>query len=422
MSKNSNPRPGGSSALDQEVGELRKRLEWLDEERRKSARKLAELEQRGELHERELVSRDRRIQDLEKQLSVVSAQLSRIPMVDTQLSQFKDDIVKMIEQYDKRRIDAERELDRLRRVEHEATSREIADIRKELPAIGRIEQVLPLRQAEEARLANLIGVQQNTLTQLNSMVENVERSLTFLEEKEKQDSRNIGEVQAVLLEISKRWEPITNRLEILGQNLSKVQTTAQTTGEAQVLLRKSITDWTEQVQIGEHERNQRLAGWQRAMDEHETAFHRFNQDWVKFNNQYNESRTAVETMRSLQTHLEQQQREANELVRVESKRMESRWEQFVVEDARKWKNFEADALQRLSINDRRERELREQIHALEEELERLTADLTQITRIQAAQSDAIKKWPVVWLDEVEKALEQNPNRRRQPALVPVREE
>lgn len=421
MTKNSNARPA-SSAIDQEIGELRKRLEWLDEERRKSSRKLAELEQRTELQERELVARERRIQDLEKQLSLVNSQLSRIPMVDTQLSQFRDDIVKMIEQYDKRRIDAEKELDRLRRVEHEATTREMADIRKELPAIGRIEQELPLRQAEEARLANLIGVQQNAITQIASQVENVERSLTYLAEKEKQDSRNIGEIQATLLEISKRWEPITNRLEILGQNLSKVQTTAQTTGEAQVLLRKSISDWTEQVQIGEHERNQRLAGWQRAMDEHESAFQRFNQDWVKFNNQFNESRTAVETMKSLQTHLEQQQREANELVRVESKRMEARWEQFTQEDARKWKNFEADALQRLSINDRRERELREQIIALEEELEGLATELNTIVRVQTAQSEAIKKWPLAWLEEVEKALDQNPNRRRQPALVPVREE
>lgn len=421
MSKNPSSKPPGSSN-EQEVGEFRKRLEWLDEERRKSMRKLAELEQRTELQDRELAGRDRRIQELEKQLSLVNAQLSRIPMVDTQLSQFKDDIVKMIEQYDRRRVEAERELDRLRRVEHEATNREIADIRKELPAIGRIEQELPLRQAEETRLANLIGVQQNTVTQLGSQVENVERSLTFLEEKEKQDSRNISEIQAALLEINKRWEPITSRLEILGQNLSKVQTTAQTTGEAQVLLRKSISDWTEQVQIGEHERNQRLASWQRTMDEHQTTLERFNKDWVKFNNQYNDSRTAVETMRSLQTHLEGQQREANELVRVESKRMESRWEQFVQEDARKWKNFESDSLQRLSINDRRERELREQIVALEEELERLEAELVQLVRVQTAQSEAIKKWPLLWLEEVEKALDQNPNRRRQPALVPVREE
>ena len=411
-----------SNALDQEVNELRKRLDWLDEERRKSVRKLAELEQRSALQERELVSRDRRIQDLEKQLSLVNAQLSRIPMVDTQLSQFRDDIVKMIEQYDKRRIEAERELDRLRRVEHEATSREIADIRKELPAIGRIEQELPLRQAEEARLANLIGVQLNTITQLGAQADNLERSLTFIEEKEKQDSRNIGEIQAVLLEINKRWEPISNRLEILGQNLSKVQTAAQTTSDAQVLLRKSISDWTEQVQIGEHERNQRLSGWQRTMDEHEATLARFNQDWVKFNNQYNESRTAVETMRSLQTHLEQQQREANELVRVESKRMESRWDQFVGEDSRKWKNFEADSLQRLSINDRREREFREQVAELETELERLNQELIQMVRVQAAQSEAIKKWPLTWLEEVEKALDQNPNRRRQPALVPIREE
>jgi len=421
MTKNGNAKPA-AGAFDQELGEFRKRLEWLDEERRKSGRKLAELEQRSALQERELASRDRRIQDLEKQLSLVNSQLTRIPMIDTQLSQFRDDIVKMIEQYDKRRIDAERELDRLRRVEHEATTREIADIRKELPAIGRIEQELPLRQAEETRLANLIGVQQNILAQVSTQVENVERSLTFLAEKEKQDSRNIGEIQATLLEISKRWEPISNRLEILGQNLSKVQTTAQTTGEAQVLLRKSISDWTEQVQIGEHERNQRLASWQRTMDEQEAAFQRFNQDWVKFNNQHNESRTAVETMKSLQTHLEQQQREANELVRVESKRMESRWEQFTQEDARKWKNFEADSLQRLSINDRHERELREQIITLEEELERLTVELTTIVRVQTAQSEAIKKWPLAWLEEVEKALDQNPNRRRQPALVPVREE
>lgn len=102
--------------------------------------------------------------------------------------------------------------------------------------------------------------------------------------------------------------------------------------------------------------------------------------------------------------------------------MESRWEQFTQEDARKWKNFEADALQRLSINDRRERELREQIVALEEDLERLTVELNTIVRVQTAQSEAIKKWPLAWLEEVEKALDQNPNRRRQPALVPVREE
>jgi transposase len=102
--------------------------------------------------------------------------------------------------------------------------------------------------------------------------------------------------------------------------------------------------------------------------------------------------------------------------------MESRWEQFVQEDSRKWKNFEADWLQRLAVGDRREREFREQLTGLNEELEQLKQELAVAMRVTLAQSEAIKKWPVLWLEEVEKALDQNPNRRRQPALVPVRED
>ena len=53
MTKSTNSKPV-SNALEQEVSEIRKRLEWFDEERRRSVRKLAELEQRSELQEREL--------------------------------------------------------------------------------------------------------------------------------------------------------------------------------------------------------------------------------------------------------------------------------------------------------------------------------------------------------------------------------
>lgn len=421
MMNNQNNRPSASS-MDQEVAELRKRVDWLDEERRKVARKLAEVEQRTILQDREITGREQRIQDLEKQVGQLTAQLARIPQVDMQLGQFKDDIVKMIEQYDRRRIESEKELDRLRRVEHESTTREIADIRKQLPAINRLEQDLLLRQAEDSRLSNLIGVQTNLQTQVRSQVDEVERAITFLEEKEKQNNRAITEAQTALLEISKKWEPINSRLAILNDNLLKAQAAIQATGDAQRGLRDATKDWTEQVQIGEHERNQRLAAFQRTMDEHEATLQRFTSEWVKFNTQYNDSKSAVEATKSLQIHLEQQQREALELVRVESQRLESRWDQFTQEDARKWKNFESDFTQRHAIGDRREREFREQIQGLEELIVKLQQDRDQLVRLQNAQSEAIKKWPLLWLEELEKAAEQNPNRRRQPALAPVREE
>jgi hypothetical protein len=60
--------------------------------------------------------------------------------------------------------------------------------------------------------------------------------------------------------------------------------------------------------------------------------------------------------------------------------------------------------------------------AIEEIINDLKQEKDTLERIQAAQADAIKQWPRIWLEEVEKAINQNPNRRRQPALVPVREE
>jgi hypothetical protein len=131
---------------------------------------------------------------------------------------------------------------------------------------------------------------------------------------------------------------------------------------------------------------------------------------------------AVQTLSQWQEQIEKQQREAAELLRMETHRMQSRWDTFVHEDEKKWKNFEVDAEQRWLAANRHEREVREQMNVVEEALERLKQEKDLIWRVQAAQADAMKQFPRIWLEEVEKALSQNPGRRRQPALVPVREE
>ena len=411
-----------ATTLAQELEEIRIRLEWLDGERRKTTRKLAEMEQRVELQVRELDGREQRIKDLERQLASTNAQLARLPQVDTQLAHFKDEIIQMIEQYDQRRIQAEDELDRLRRVEHEVTARELADIRKDIVSIPRLHSDLELRQAEEARLANLIGVQKNKLGALENQVETWANSFTFLEQKEKQNSRHISEIQTNFPEINKRWEYIYSRLDTLQSAISRLENGLQGLAENQTTLQESTKGWMEQIQIGEYERNQRLESWRRVLDEHTDTIERFGKQWVTFSDQYKEAKMAVQTLSQWQEQIEKQQREAAELLRMETHRMQSRWDSFVHEDEKKWKNFEVDAEQRWLAANRHEREVREQMNVVEEALERLKQEKDLIWRVQAAQADAMKQFPRIWLEEVEKALSQNPGRRRQPALVPVREE
>lgn len=406
----------------QEIDELRNRLEWIDDERRKGARRLAELEQRLTLQDREITGRDQRIRELEQRLSSVVAQLARLPQFDTQLVQFKDEMVGLLEQSDQRRVRSEGEMERLRRVEHETNVREIAEIRKELPAIGRLQNEMALRQAEEARLANLVGNLQNRFPPIESRIESWVSDLAYLEELERQNSRTISTMQTDHLEIQKRWEPIYNRLDILSNSVSKMEGNAQAVTDAQAEVRKTIKGWAEQVQLGEYERNQRLRGWQQVIDEQQTNMETYSKQWVKFSDQYKASQMAVQTVSQWQEHIEQRQREASELARVEFHRMQNRWDNFVTEQQKTLTNYKVDVDQRWASVGRNERSIREQVTLLDERLGVLKQDLEMVWRVHSAQTDAIKQFPRIWQEEVEKTMAHNPNRRRQPALVPVRED
>jgi hypothetical protein len=132
---------------------------------------------------------------------------------------------------------------------------------------------------------------------------------------------------------------------------------------------------------------------------------------------------AVQNFAHWQKQLEQQRRESSEMLRVESNRMQSRWDgllleiderlkNFEIELEQKWKNFEVDAEQKWTVVRRSEQQWREELSAIDELLVKLQQDNRNlIWRVQAAQADAIKKWPRLWLEEVEKAVELNPNRR-----------
>lgn len=410
------------STLETQLSELLKRVEWLDEQNRKTGRKMAELEQKNELQGRKIAEREQRIQELERQLAKTNAQLNRIPQVDVQLSQFQDDIVAMLEQYDKRHENNEREIDRLRRIEHESITREIADIRKELPAIPRLGRDLELRQAEESRLSNLLAIQQGDIAALRNTIEEYDRNSTYLDEKEKQNSRTIAEIQTQILEINKRWDPINSRIEIIANTLAKAENTRQDLVNAQIEQREVIKRWAEQIQLGEHERNKQIENWRYVLDEHNDAMSRYSREWVKFSDQYHEAKMALQTFTEWQKQMEQRTQEANELIRVETHRMQDRWAAFTKEDTQKWKTFQIEAEQRWQNMSRVEKQLREQIMELENMLIEVEKEKDLLWRIQNAQADAIKKFPRVWLEEMERARAQDPNRRRQPTLVPVREE
>ena len=405
-----------------QLEQLRNRLDWMDEERLKNGRRMVQLEQRLTAWERELESREKHIKDVESKLTKMTLQLGRVSNLDSQLELFKDELVKMIEQYDQRRIEGYQELDKLRRIEHEVQQRDIADIRKELTPISRMENELKLRESEDERIAKMTSILQNQIPPIKNEIETWKQDLKFVEESERTNASTIAEVQASIHEHVKKLESIETRLDITNHSLSKVQVTSQEVVDSISEVQHQINQWSNQVLVGEQQRNKRITEWESVIENIMASMEKYADEWVKYSNQYKEAKTTLEAIAEWQQRVEKQQREAAELARIEANQMRSRWDKFAKENEKRWTNYIVEQEQLWAGSNRREKQLQERLLELDELIEGIKQDKDTLWRVQNAQGEAMKKWPRIWLEEVEKAKTLNPNSRRQPDLVSVREE
>ena len=408
--------------LRNEINELEKRLGWLDQERLKSSKRTTALEQQLTVLERKLEGRDQRIKELEDKLLLANKRISRVSQSESDRELFKDEIVKLIDRSDKRRAEGQEELEKLRSVEHEMNQREFSDIKKQIAVIGRIQNDIEQLKSEEQRLTSLLGNQKTSIGSLTSEIENLGQQLAFITESERSNAKLIGDLQTTEVESLKKIEALDTRIEVTSHKQTRIQTKTQELTGAVADLQQSLKEKLDQFQISDHQRNKKLDDWQTNLDEFQHTMDRFNNEWVKFSTQYKESKMAVKTLLDWQSRIEAQQKEAAELARIESKQLMSRWENFLADQSKRWKNYEVDREQRWARADRWEKNILEQMQEIQDILGELQQEKDALWRVQSAQADVMKMLPRIWKEEMEKARSLNPNSRRQPALVPVREE
>jgi chromosome segregation ATPase len=317
----------------------------------------------------------------------------------------------------------------------------MGNARELMMLITRIEQDLEIREAEEIRLANLVGVQETRLAPLATGYETVQEQTTTLAERLAEAEEIIAGLQQgihdyndsgkpLLLETNRRLLPLNEMLNALNNNMLKSDASLQALAGDQIEIRESISGLADEIHQTQTGLSNQLEAWQNTLDEHKDTVERFSQQWIGLSTQYKEARMAVQNLAHWQKQLEQQKREASEILRVESNRMQSRWDGFMQEIQERLRTFELDLAQKMQTmefeNDQKwaaarrgEQLWREEIAAIDELIQKLQQDnRNMIMRVQTAQANAIKKWPRLLMEEVEKVVDTNLNRRVPAATAP----
>ena len=167
--------------------QLLKRVEWLDEERRKDKLIIASLDDRLRKVEGNNTSSLQEIREMSNELNRLKTIPSRFDTVDAAISQLRVEYTRAIESIEKQRIEKDREIEKVRLADLESLSTSIANVRKGLDVLPEMKKNISpeKKKIDNKQIGDLIKS-----LDIKRADENIVRSRRFWRSNVRQDSEN----------------------------------------------------------------------------------------------------------------------------------------------------------------------------------------------------------------------------------------
>lgn len=352
----------------EEIHQLIKRVDWLDKERQKDQQKVAALTERIATLEKEKTALEQRLKGMDSDITRAVTTASRVTSVDAMLDQMRADVTKQIETLESRRADSEREQERLRQIEREGMNRAMAEVRKSVDSLPRLEQEMTARKEEERRMSKLMAELQTKVTEVARRDEERARSLTSLEEGRRQDAKRVVDVQAELPELRKRGDELRTKLEILEDLVRRNDVRIGEILSLENDRKLSQMAWMETQAVASAERER---AWNDLKQRAETVI-RETEDFSRRMEVYGEThRQMKKTIDDYYANLERTERrigEAAEIQRLSEERFRQEWNAFLADEQKRWTTHMLLRDEQWRDHDRQSGKLVDRLAALEEQL------------------------------------------------------
>jgi chromosome segregation ATPase len=396
--------------MTMDPGQLTQMITWLDEEHRHSKAELIQVQQQMGTQEGELQDQARTLQDLEGRMAGMQAQMIKFTQFQTALQQLKDEVVQLLAQADERRQQEAREAERLRGIERDNVSRTLNEIRRDLQRLGRMEEEMGLRKAEQQRMGeSLLSMQQN-LNSLSQEVENKLRSIPFLEDGRQQDTKRIARLQQESLEALKRLEQHGSRLQMIEDVMQRQE---RDTGELKELvsqLRTSQREFVEKQLLEVEQLKRQVGEWFERLEVYSKAMDGFTARMREFDDTYREDRRVVENIERFQEQIRREQAQVGELQRLAEERQRRQLEQWQEENEKRWRKELLHWDHQWGEQDKRNQQINSTFGEVEKRLAYHQTQIEAAWKFLESQITYQTQESRRWLGEMTRLLEERPKK------------
>jgi chromosome segregation ATPase len=387
-----------------DVDQLRKTVEWLDEERRKDKAEIAALQERLAGAQAEITANASRVQRMEADLSSSTAFIQKVSRFGEMLDQLRLELTRQIAGIEQRRGEADREADRLHQIEREGVTRAIGDLRKGLEPLPKLEQDIAARKEEEKRVAKALIDLQKRISDVSKRDDEYTRAVALLEEARRQDSKRIVELQSEAPELRKRVDEYKAKLEVIEEIVRRNDYRINEVVASESERRSAQSAWMEQqaVTLASHDRwwiefKEKAEGLYRASEQYDERMRAYAET-------HRSMRQALDEYKHYIEIIERRSSELSEIQRLAEDRFRQEWNTFLADEQKRWTTHLLLRDEQWREHDRGFEKFVDRVANVEDELVGIEDQLRAIRDLDSARLQAAANVLREWLAEYDQTF------------------
>lgn len=322
-----------------DLEQLHKRLEWLDEERRKDKATIASMEERLVVLEGGDSTQKTEIRELTSEISRLNSMVARVEQLDGGLANLKVEMNRAIEAVEKNRQEHNREIEKIRLADQESLNKTLGEVKKSLDSLTEVKKTLQTRMEEDFRLARLIDEVNQKITDFERADEEYHRGHRLLEEGRRQDSKRMTDIQGELTALRKRMDEQRGKMDVAVDSVRKLELRLGELQAAEGERRQNQTAFLEKQALQQVERDRYWKEWQDRFQQIEKQGQTLEAQLQSLDVVQRSVKRSQEVLDDASQRFERRINEITEMQRLVEDRFRQEWTSFKNEDQKRWSNY-----------------------------------------------------------------------------------
>jgi chromosome segregation ATPase len=388
-----------------EFEQLVKRLEWLDEEHRKTRSSIITLEERMTALEAKIDTVAKQVKPLPKQIADVANTAARLNQFDAIFKKQREDMNKAIDDIEKRFQKREKEIVQRHEKDFEPILKVLNELRQTMDSeFPPIKRDLKARVLEENRLRQEIQELKPPIEAAKRAAEEATIVQHAFDESRKQEAKRVADLQGDIAALRKRIEEAKAKADLNADSWKNMDIRIKELINSEADRKAAQNAFIDQQSLAHLDRERMYKEWKQRFDSITIQTETFDTQVQALEEMLRSAKRAQESYNELNIKLERRISEVTEMQRLSEDRLRQEWVTFKADDQKRWTGYTLSQDEGTKDLRRALLKLEERIPPLDDSIQVLQDQLHQTADATEQQLQELMNVAHEWLSAYERIM------------------